>query len=105
MAAFHGGSIKENEPLPTPVLRWMKCRTSAPDPFPTLGDQKRHSNWSAMYDHYAGQQCQRGNGWICPHKGFDLGAIRPNANGIIQCPLHGALVNAETGVVVRELPT
>lgn len=95
---FHGGAITENEPLPAPVLHRIKCLTAEPMEFPArmVADRK---NWRDMYTHYAGQQCKRGNGWICPHKGFDLGPMRPGADGHIQCPLHGILVNAETGVV------
>lgn len=39
----------------------------------------------------------------CPHWGFDLNSVAPDANGIIQCPGHGLCFRADTGqVVVRK---
>jgi hypothetical protein len=94
---FHGVSVKENEPLPAPVLRRIKCRRSLAYPFPTY---KAPATFAAMQTHFAGQQCKRGHGWICPHKGFDLGAIAPRDDGTIACPLHGIQIHALTGVVL-----
>lgn len=94
--------ISENfsfgQTLPYPELRRRMCRQSAVTPFP-LGMALDSPMWAKMYRHYAGIQCKRGNGWICPHKGFDLGPMMLGSDGFIQCPLHGLLINAETGVV------
>lgn len=93
-----GRGYIENDPLPPIVWRKRKCRSSHGEPFP-LWRALRSENFSNLYSHYAGQQCRRGRGWICPHKGMDLGAMKPGDDGFIQCPLHGLLIDSETGVV------
>lgn len=46
---------------------------------------------------FAGTQCGKGKrGWVCPHKHFPLGSIKA-VDGVLQCPLHGLRINAETG--------
>ena len=51
--------------------------------------------------HHAGLQCRRGRaGWICPHQNWPLGSVRPDADGVVTCPLHGLRINAATGVVL-----
>jgi hypothetical protein len=88
----------ENNPLPPPNLRRLRCRRSEVVPFPTDRTVEKPA-WTSMYSHYAGHQCKRGHGWICPHKGLDLGPIAPGPDGLIMCPLHGLRVDAGTGVV------
>lgn len=49
--------------------------------------------------HFAGTQCGKGKrGWVCPHKHFPLGSIEP-IDGVLNCPLHGLRIDAETGKV------
>lgn len=48
----------------------------------------------------AGAQCAKDSvGWICPHRGFNLGSIAA-VDGVILCPLHGLQIMAATGEVV-----
>lgn len=75
----------------TSALRRRKCLTDTPEPFPAL---------TPIHDAYAGSQCARGVGWICPHKGMDLGPVAVGEDGVIACPLHGLRIDATTGVVV-----
>jgi hypothetical protein len=89
--------------LSAPVLQRRKCVVS-----PLLGipvaDVRRgiySHRWIAMWNHYANRQCKRGAGWICPHKGLDLGPIAPSADDYIICPLHGLRVHAGSGVVAN----
>jgi hypothetical protein len=35
----------------------------------------------------------------CPHWGFDLRTVKPDSNGIIQCPGHGLCFRADTGEI------
>jgi nitrite reductase/ring-hydroxylating ferredoxin subunit len=52
----------------------------------------------ALQDGYAGQTARHvRTGWTCPHKGFPLGSIDPDADGIITCPLHGLRIRASDG--------
>jgi nitrite reductase/ring-hydroxylating ferredoxin subunit len=39
---------------------------------------------------------------ICPHRGFNLESVPPDANGIIECPLHGLKFYAKSGKLVNE---
>lgn len=97
----HGGrGFVENDPLPAPILKRRLCRRATVNPFPVERAVTREGIFPKMYRHFAGAQCKRGNGWICPHKGFDLATVAPGPDGIITCPLHGVRINAETGVVV-----
>lgn len=90
--------------LPQPRLMRRKCLFSEPSFFPA--NLATGGVWANLYASFSDQQCKRGNGWICPHKGFDLGPMKPMADGYIQCPLHGLMVHAETGVVAhKEMPT
>jgi len=53
---------------------------------------------------FAGQQCGKGKrGWVCPHKHFPLGTIKA-VDGVLQCPLHGLRIDAETGICL-DAPT
>ena len=92
---FTGGPVR----LPEPVLLRRICRTASPMPFP-LEVSTVQPKWIEMYAHFAGTQSKRGNGWVCPHKGFDLGPIAPRLDGVIVCPLHGLRIDAQTGVVL-----
>lgn len=38
--------------------------------------------------------------WRCPHWGFDLSTVKPNEDGIIQCPGHGLCFRADNGQLV-----
>lgn len=94
-------SGSRNVRLPEPISRRKRCQwTNDKVKFPVQMALDSRADWKSMYRHFSGTQCKRGNGWICPHKGFDLGAMAPNDDGTIICPLHGIMVNATTGVVV-----
>ena len=89
-----------NQTLPEPILRRRKCKMSVPCAFPHELAMKSGNKWKVFLKSFVGVQCRRGNGWVCPHRGLDLGIMAPDKDGVITCPLHGVRVNAETGVVV-----
>lgn len=81
--------------LSEPEWASRKCRHAMTE-FPTY-----HMPVVAMQRHLAGVQCQRHEtGWVCPHRGFRLGSIEPDSNGIILCPLHGLQIDAASGKVI-----
>lgn len=92
------GQYPGNDPLPSPVLRRRKCLWSEAKPFPL--HRATSPAWDVMYRHFQGTQCKHGNGWICPHKGFDLATIAPGPDGVIVCPLHGVRVDAASGMTL-----
>lgn len=100
-AKWNGHGYDENDPLPPPVLRKLKCRRAESIPFPSISraSPAGRKRFGLLYSHFSGAQCKRGNGWICPHKGFDLGPMTAGNDGNIQCPLHGMLINVVTGIV------
>lgn len=52
-------------------------------------------------DALSGQKCRHSKaGWVCPHRGYPLGQVTPDANGVVTCPLHGLRINAQTGMVL-----
>lgn len=87
---------KNTSGFPPPVWRVRLCR-SAEVKFP---DNQRSINMQAAL---AGTQCKRAkSGWVCPHRHFPLGSVKPNEHGRIMCPLHGLQIDAETGIVPEE---
>lgn len=86
----------QNDELPVPFWKKWRCRVSFMEyPF---GDRDAIQG---IRMHYSGQQCAKGKGgWICPHRKAALGSILPDENGLVTCPLHGLVINAETGIVV-----
>lgn len=40
-------------------------------------------------------------GRYCPHKGFDLQGVKPNRDGSVTCPLHGAIWDRDGKYVLR----
>lgn len=53
-----------------------------------------------MWRSYAGRTAERGaNGLICPHRNYPLGNAKPDADGILTCPLHGLRICSRTGLV------
>lgn len=92
----------ENKTLPAPEYRRLKCqRIGTSTAFPTQRALER-TTFQDLYQHFSGHQCAKdGAGWICPHKGMRLATISVRSDGNIQCPLHGLLIDAETGVVVQ----
>ena len=93
------GFVGGPQQLSRPTLLRRVCETESPMPFPLKIVTTREA-WRKMYAHFAGTQCKRVNGWVCPHKGFDLGPIAPRPDGVIVCPLHGIRIDAQTGVVL-----
>ena len=91
-----------NYPITESILLRRKCRRSTPTPFP-VDKVLKTEQFTAMYRHYTGEQCRRQSGWICPHKGFDLGAMTVDPDGAITCPMHGLRIDNETGIV-RSVP-
>lgn len=101
-AAHPISEVEEWGPLPAPVYRRRKCRAAGHDYPEEL--TIRAKNFCALYAAYEGKQCARGkSGWICPHKNFPLGSIKPRY-GVIVCPLHGLNINAATGKVLPVAP-
>lgn len=49
----------------------------------------------ALQDAYAHARLSKGR--ICPHQGADLSGIKPDAAGIVRCPLHGLCWDWQTG--------
>lgn len=95
---MHGRGYPENTVLPAPEWRRRKCQCSQAE-FP-IHRSMVHPSFRALYTHYAGHQCQRDErGWVCPHKGMRLASMPVGADGNVQCPLHGLLINAATGIV------
>lgn len=86
----------ESDELPEPFWKKWQCRMSSLEyPFGDRGAIQ------GIRMHYSGQQCAKGKGgWICPHRKAALGSILPAENGLVTCPLHGLVINAETGIVV-----
>jgi hypothetical protein len=85
-------------PLPAPRWKRLKCRRAIEFDFPTtLGAV------TEMQEELAGVQCKRDEaGWVCPHRGFRLATARANREGIVQCPLHGLLIDSNTGIVINK---
>jgi hypothetical protein len=40
------------------------------------------------------------HGPVCPHRGFRMGAIAPDENGVLTCPLHGLQFCARSGKAI-----
>ena len=83
--------------LSEPVLRKKVCRYEFPYPFAVAKSLKLPS-FQEFHQHFAGTQCARRGGFICPHKGFNLSSV-PSVDGVITCPLHGLRIDATTGRV------
>lgn len=81
--------------LPKPQLRRFTMKRE----FPVWAFWSRAVRLRAAY---AGKQCRSSAaGWVCPHRNYPLGQTAPDADGIIQCPLHGLRINATTGIIVE----
>ena len=80
-----------------PGIARRKCRRVM-NPFPTY-----HKEVWQMQSHLAGAQCQRHEtGWVCPHRGFRLGSIEPDDQGVILCPLHGLRIDAARSFLIGD---
>lgn len=90
----------EAEPHPEPVFRRLTCRR------PGHGYPRHaagaHQGLRALAAAYAGRKCGRNGAGllVCPHKGFVLGSLEPDAERRVVCPLHGLVVDVATGSVV-----
>ncbi len=80
--------------LPPPMLKRRVCRREMPQwPLKQLA-------WlRPLEDAFAGR-CLK-PGLVCPHRGFPLKGLPPDADGVVTCPGHGLSFNAYTGLMVR----
>jgi hypothetical protein len=87
-------------PLPEPVLRRARCNV-ADAGFPPLS--RALPQFMALHAAYEGKRCGRDaqGRLVCPHKGAALSNLAPDLKGRVTCPLHGLVVNVETGVVEK----
>lgn len=79
--------------------RRRRCRKALTRP---AWQHQRPGSWpDKVKKHFAGQRCRHNAAGrlICPHRGADL-SNRSAENGVIECPLHGLLIDAATGVVL-----
>ena len=113
-AIFPDGGMQPPGQHPPRSLRWMrqqshedvpvesflqvrrrKCKRAAPVWPDWLGAAKRESLEASMEG-----VCLKAD-MICPHRGADLSGIPPDAQGNVQCPLHGLKWHVATGTLVR----
>ena len=96
--ASHGLEHSED-----PVLRRLVCRR-IDHSFPMRAAAKNTPH-RALAKAYAGHRCARNAAGllICPHKGFALDSLVPDADGRVVCPLHGLVIDVRAGAVVDTL--
>lgn len=97
------GALRSS-PNVEPPVEWKrrKCWTSSVPVIFGCGPSNLQlvRKFCTLKNEFAGAQCPSRDGqWICPHKGYGLGA-EPVENGRITCPLHGLIIDAQTGVVL-----
>lgn len=87
-------------PLPAPVLRRRKCYISDVG-FPELS--RSGETFLRFHRAFEGRACKRDaeGHLVCPHKGARLSSLVPDKAGRVICPLHGLMINVETGRVVK----
>ncbi len=86
-------------PLPAPILKVRTCRTNEHRyPWDCAAQNPRFVD---LRRSYAGRACGRdaAERLICPHKGFAIGSLKPDASGHVVCPLHGLRINVREGRV------
>ena len=84
------------DPCPEVVLRLRKCHREMPL-FPS-----RYGWQKCLEDAYAGERLKPG--LICPHRGFQLAGLTPDAEGHVVCPGHGLCWDVASGALVRREP-
>lgn len=86
---------------PDPVYQMRWCYR-AEHGYP-LGTAQKSQHFVAMFSAYAGRHCARNAAGllICPHKGFALDTLVPDAEGRVVCPLHGLIIDKAEGVVIE----
>jgi hypothetical protein len=104
MVFYHGGRGFTSPRQPTilrgPELRPMICRRQFD--FPEFGSR-------SLTPKLARYLRPLGSCWTCPHRGFNLKQVPPNAEGVIVCPGHGLRFHldgtpAPAPAGVREMP-
>ncbi len=78
------------------VVRRMKCRRE----FRMYPDKNGAKFLPALQKGFADKSAKNG---ICPHKGFDLNTLHPDADSCVVCPLHGLKFNTTTWQLVERL--
>ena len=82
----------------TPTLRRRMCQREMPE-FPK--SRENYLPWQKAlerrYRHYQVDPCNP----ICPHRGFNLGMMTPDDQGVVVCPGHGLKWNIVTGTLAR----
>ena len=90
-------------PLPdADTARWFRRETREPA---TLAQTTwwRHTEWrGALEEAFEGSRLV-GPERRCPHRGVPLAHIAPDAEGIVECPLHGLRWCARTGTHVPDI--
>lgn len=91
-------SIKQ-PPHPDPQWRMRTCRRNEHAYPPEI---QAYPQIMGLASAYAGRRCARNAAslLICPHKGFALDTLIPDADGRVVCPLHGLVIDVRAGVVV-----
>ncbi|MDT0496497.1 Rieske 2Fe-2S domain-containing protein [Algiphilus sp. W345] len=91
---LHGKRWEESGAIQPQIKpRRMKCKRQ----WPTLNYS--FARWTrALEDE---QQSKRMKAGICPHRGADLSNLPIDADGCVQCPLHGLRWHVESGRLVR----
>lgn len=80
------------EPVPPrPRLERLRCRVSSWEYSPPGA-----APWMAKFDKRYGKVAEpiriKGGRLLCPHRKVDLSSLKPDADGIVTCPLHGLRV-------------
>ncbi|MGU3558566.1 Rieske 2Fe-2S domain-containing protein [Methylobacterium radiotolerans] len=90
----------KEQPHPDPVEKRLTCRRSGHD-YPVY-EAREQRGLRRLAEAYAGRKCGRNaaGALVCPHKGFVLGSLEPDARGRVVCPLHGLEIDTRTGTVV-----
>jgi hypothetical protein len=88
---------------PDPIWRVLRCnrRDHRYPPLFEDGENRGHL-FFALWRAYARRKCPRNADGllVCPHKGFVLGSLKPDALGRVVCPLHGLRIDVANERVV-----
>jgi hypothetical protein len=98
-------ATRDHPAMPEPVLRIRRCMTTE-HAYPVTFALETGYRHRQMAESYANRRCGRDSSGqlICPHKGFALGSLTPDAEGRVVCPLHGLVIDTRSGTVVPPPP-
>lgn len=94
-------STRDEPEHPSPVWRPRLCHRAGND-YP-YGEHRTLGFIPKLRAAYAGRRCGKNAAGllVCPHKGFVLNSLQPDANGRVVCPLHGLVIDVAAEVVVE----